>query len=223
MAKVVPYAKLKDKLLQPALSTHYTVDINYNQSLASWINEKFKSAFNNKSLPTDIKETLSILCCDATIPGSTFFTHEVQNDRTGVTEKIPYRRVYDDQASFTFNVDSNYTTLAFFEGWMSYIANEQYGSTSGSNSGISKKDYFYRMRYPDEGNSSYKVDMILTKFERNHVLPQNLDSRTENVREIKYHYMDVYPLAINSIPVSYESASPLKVTVSFAFTRYYIQ
>jgi hypothetical protein len=220
MPKDVSYPTLRDKILQPAQTTHYSVDINFNQGISNWINEKFGSIFDNRRLPEGMKDILSISCCDASLPGSTFFTHEIQNDRTGVTEKIPYRRVYDDQTSFTFYVSTNYSTLVFFEGWMSYIAKEEYGT----NPGVTDQNYSYRMRYPEEKNTSnnYRVGMSITKFEKNYQLPQNIDKSKETIRELKYNFIDAYPLAINSIPVSYESASALKVTVSFAFTRYYL-
>jgi hypothetical protein len=218
--KEVPYPTIRDRLLQPALTTHYTVDINFNEGIRNWIDEKFKSILNGSSLPQGMQEILSVSCCDATLPGSTFFTHEIQNDRTGVTEKIPYRRVYDDQASFTFYVSTNYSTLVFFEGWMSYIAKEEYGTSPG----VTDVNYSYRMRYPEErdARNNYRVNMSITKFEKNHQLPQNLDKSRETVRDLKYNFVDAYPLAITSIPVSYESASALTVTVSFAFTRYYL-
>lgn len=217
MAKAVSYSQIKSKILQPALTTHYELSIDYSK-LKGWLDGKFGSIFSGRQMPSDMGDILSISCSEATIPGSTFFTHEIQNDRTGVTEKIPYRRVYDDQASFTFYVDTNYNTLVFFESWMSYIANEEYGTSNSTN--IKTQNYFYRMRYPEDNKNqgnTYKIDMILTKFERNNGV------KNESPRELKYIFMDAYPISISSIPISYDNASLLKVNVSFAFTRYYLQ
>ena len=64
-------------------------------------------------------------CCEASLPGSQLATLENNNDRTGVTEKHAYRRQFDDRIDLTFYVDAeNYTAIRFFEGWISYIMNE---------------------------------------------------------------------------------------------------
>jgi hypothetical protein len=223
MNKLAPYSKLKEVLLHPAMTSHYTLEIPYN-SFKGWLDLKFSAIFSKGAgVPGNMQEILSLSCSDATIPGSTFFTHEVQNDRTGVTEKIPYRRVYDDQASFSFYVDDQYSILAFFESWMAYIANEKYGG----NPDIKNNNYFYRINYPgDSTTTTYKAkNMILTKFEKNY----NIDSKYKDKndrstpRELKYIFMDAYPISLSSIPISYDQSSLLKVNVSFAFTRYYLQ
>ena len=47
-------------------------------------------------------EDLEILCESAVLPGSAAATHDVTNDYPGVTEKMAYRRIFDDTIDFTF-------------------------------------------------------------------------------------------------------------------------
>ena len=70
-------------------------------------------------------------------------------------------------------------------------------------------NYDYRMKYPDSyiASSGLKV----TKFERDH---QNL---------LEYEFIRVFPLAINSMPVSYDTSSLLKCTVSLSYVRYIVK
>jgi hypothetical protein len=51
----------------------------------------------------------------------------------------------------------------------------------------------------------------ITKFER------------DNYSDLlTYKFVNVFPISIASMPISYESANLLKVTVSFSYIRYYI-
>ena len=54
-----------------------------------------------------------LVCCVVkhTLPGSSLTTHEVNNDYHGVTEKMSYRRMYDDTIGLTFYVDRNYKVI----------------------------------------------------------------------------------------------------------------
>jgi len=125
------------------------------------------------------------------------------NDFTGVTERHAYRRMFDDRIDLSFYVDAeDYVPIRFFEAWISYIVNEN------SNDALNE-NYFYRMRYPD----SYIADQGLrvTKFERDHLNP------------LTYEFVRSFPLAISSMPVSYDGSSLLKCTVSMSYIRYVVK
>ena len=64
------------------------------------------------------------------------------------------------------------------------------------------------MKYPDSYVGS---GLKVTKFERDH---QNL---------LQYEFTRVFPLAINSMPVSYDTSSLLKCTVSMSYIRYIVK
>ena len=56
----------------------------------------------------------------------------------------------------------------------------------------------------------------ITKFER--TASYKSDSYSGNILE--YQFVNVFPIAINSMPVSYDSSSLLKCTVSLTYLRY---
>ena len=149
-----------------------------------------------------IRDRLNIMCSDAALPGSSLATLELTNDRHGVTEKHAYRRIFEDRIDLTFYVDANgYLPIKFFETWMSEIMNED--SADALN-----KDYFYRSKYPDEYTAE---GLTITKFERDHN------------RSIEYTFVRTFPLAINSMPISYDGSSLLKCTVSMCYIRYILK
>jgi hypothetical protein len=186
---------LKTKIMQPALTSHYEVYIPAPPKAKSFID---KSIF-----PFDITTSLTISCCEASLPGSNLTTHELNNDFTGVTQRHAYRKIYDDRSDFTFYVNQGYDQIRYFEAWMRYISGEQV-------SGAEKVSNFYRIRYPND----YKSPIIsIVKFERN-------TGTKEKANKMEYKFINAFPLSISSMPVSYESSQLLKVTVSFTYDRY---
>lgn len=153
--------------------------------------------FNGIYLNDDL---LNISCSEANLPGSSLATHDLNNDFTGVTQKHAYRRLYDDRSDFTFYVNNTYSQIRVFEIWMRYISGEQL--TFGS-----QKNVHYRMNYP----KNYKADeLIITKFER------------DLATSVKYTFVNAFPLAVSSMPISYDSSQLLKCTVSFSYDRYFM-
>ena len=67
------------------------------------------------------------------------------------------------------------------------------------------------MKFPN----TYKGSLEITKFEK------NIDSR-RTVKPLTYQFVNVFPLSVNSMPVSYDASQLLKCTVSMAYTRYFI-
>ena len=145
------------------------------------------------------QDKINLMCSEASLPGSSLATLELTNDRHGVTEKHAYRRIFEDRIDLTFYVDANgYLPIKFFETWMSEIMNEDSSDALNPN-------YFYRSKYPDEYTAE---GLKITKFERDHN------------RSIDYTFVRTFPLAINSMPISYDSSSLLKCTVSMCYIRY---
>lgn len=210
---------IKTKLLRPALTSHFYCEFSSPPSVRQTWNKDKRIAFDEANKEFD-SSLIYLSCCDASMPGSTFYTHDVM-DYTGVTEKIPYRRVYDDRADFTFYVDGEYEIIKYFEFWMQYIANEQYNKDYNGQKLINS-EYSYRMSYPDGtgnenvANRGYRTDIYLTKFERDY----GGISGDKVGKSLTYKYVDAYPMSIMSMPVSYESSQLLKCTVSFTYTRY---
>ena len=201
------FAGLKSKILQPALTSHYEVEIPVGSGTLNTLLTDIA--------PADDQKTLGISCSEASLPGSSVATFEIKNDYAGVTERYAHRRMYDDRIDFTFYVDANkYFPIRFFEKWMRYVVDEDNlaDTQRGTQAGIDKTtpSYHYRMRYPD-GANGYRVDGVqVIKFERDHK------------QSLTYTFVKAYPIAVNSMPVSYDSSSLLKCTVSMSYIRYFI-
>ena len=119
---------------------------------------------------------------------------------------MAYRRMYDETVGLTFYVDRNYKVIELIEGWMDYISGIDNARTY-ENPYVS-----YRMAYP----KSYKNNIFLTKFERDHFSNQSDLPRTT----LNYTFVNAFPLSITATPVSYEASDVLKCSVSFNYIRY---
>ena len=199
MAGVTPekltVSKIKSRLLNVAQSSLYRLTLSVPQAVR-----------NNLSLSSIDYDNIDLLCSEASLPGSTLTTHEVNNDYHGVTEKMAYRRMYDETVGLTFYVDRNYNVIELIEGWMDYISGIDNARTY-ENPYVS-----YRMAYP----KSYKNNIFLTKFERDHFSNQSDLPRTT----LNYTFVNAFPLSITATPVSYEASDVLKCSVSFNYIRY---
>ena len=147
------------------------------------------------------------------LPGSRFATSELNNNIPGVRERHVYRRTYDDTINLTFYCDADqYLPIRFFEAWMNYIANTTNRNDPSTNGSAQNENYFYRVKLPRK----YSGNLELTKFEK------NLDSRRQT-KILTYKFVNCFPLAINSMPVSYDQSQLLKCTARMAYSRYFIE
>ena len=191
---------LKASLLRPALTSHFQCWFTPPADVKKWVDTYRKTAGLGDGY-TNNSDFFSLSCSEASLPGSSLATHEINNDYTGVTERHVYRRQYDDRASFTFYVDHEYNIINFFENWMSYTVNEQISQ------GLEDTNYFYRVNFPN----SYKATIFINKFERDY-----------DGRILVYKFINAYPISIDSMPISYDSSQLLKCTVSFNYSRYVV-
>jgi hypothetical protein len=196
---------IKFQLLRPALTSHFDVEIGIPGG-------DFGRFLTNNSIqlnPATDQSKLHLLCSEATLPGSNLATLEINNDFTGVTERHAYRRIYDDRIDLTFYVDAeNYLPIRFFETWMKYIADESVAQQPDKGAGSGDTNYFYRMRYPDGDDGYTAQGLKVIKFERDYK------------NSLVYEFIKSYPISISSMPVSYDSSSLLKCTVSMTYIRY---
>lgn len=188
--------QVKEKLLQPALTSNFQV----------WIVcpniPELRQIYGNGEL-------ISISCHQTDLPGSFLMTNDINNDRTGITEKFAYRKSYDNNVNFSFYVDhretNGYRIIKFFETWNRYITNDNVNDIS--------QNFHYRSKFPDgeTGNEGYRTNVFIQKFER--------DFRGEI---LTYQLLKSYPYSIFSTQVSYERSELLKFNVSFYFDRHVI-
>ena len=211
MPKSRTIGDIKSKLLHPALTSHFEVKIPKPTNVAD-----FDTFLGQNRYPVDSvsQDQLNLLCSETVLPGSNLATLELNSDHTGVTERHAYRRVYDDRIDFTFYVDAdNYLPIKYFELWMKFIVNESISGKDGV-PGIKDSNYFYRARYPNKYRCQSGLEV--TKFERT----GKGNSYTGST--LIYNFVDAFPISVSSMPVSYESSSLLKCSVSFSYIRYYV-
>jgi len=205
MPKIRSVTDIKSKLLRPALTSFYEVDIDLPKG-DGVLAGRLSSLRADGSEDQDV---LNLRCSEASLPGSNLATLETTNTYHGVTERHAYRRVYDDRLDLTFYVDAEkYLAIRFFERWINGIMNED---TLDSDDGKSPLDptFTYRSKYSEDYVSPQGLKV--RKFERDF-------DRTGSILE--YTFVNSYPFSISAMPVSYESSSLLKCTVSFSYLRY---
>ena len=190
---------LKSRFLNIAQTSVYQVKVQPPSSVIDFLSQSPRQvSYENDGLE------IELLCNATTLPGQSFATHDQANDYPGVTEKMVYRKIYDDRTDFTFYVDKKYRVVEFFEGWIDYCAGQ--GTTYGRDDYLNRSAY-YRMNYP----KYYKTDSLyITKFEK--------DAEWDSV--MSYRFIGAFPISIAATPVQYDNSDTLKCTVSFSYMRY---
>ena len=197
--------QLITRLMQSATTSNYFLSINIPLPVKTYIEQKKRIGIDQ-----NFKERINLSCINASLPGSSFATHDVKSDFMGVSEKMAYRRMYDEQMSVSMIVDPEYRTLHFFEGWMDYIDGKEINDR-GNNETYKNFRNGFRMNYPD-GPGGYKTESVieLYKFEK------DISTR----QSIKYTMVEGYPISMNPMEISYGATDLLKLTVNFTFVRY---
>jgi hypothetical protein len=190
---------LKASILNPALTSHFQCWFIFPSDVQVWIKSKASAGLG--VVYDGNEDFISLSCAEASLPGSSLATHEINNDHTGVTERHAYRRQYDATTAFTFYVDHDYDIIYFFENWMSFIVNEQIAN------GLNNSNYSYRVNFPKD----YQTELYINKFERDY-----------RGKYLEYRFLNAYPISIDSMPVSYETSQLLKCTVTFNYSRYVV-
>ena len=159
---------------------------------------------------TRYQNFIDIACIDATLPGSTFATHEATNDYTGITERHVYRRQFDGKIDFTFAIDREYTLIKLFEAWMGYIGGE--ASDGYANY---RANSAYRVPFLDDYACN---DFTLVKYEKDATIVEKGYSPTR----LEYHFVNAFPISISSMPISQGPTDLLTMTVTMDYQKYWI-
>ena len=195
--KYYPINTIRSRFQTVALDNKYQVFIEpnlnvYNAAADAGITRRF------------IDEDLGLYVSDAVLPGSSFADVEVSGDRQGITERMPFKRIYDD-ITLTFMVDREYKVIKFFESWMQLI-NPLHGDTDGK-----ANNQVMTLRYPKD----YKCGISIAKF--------NKDYFKRGVGFVYYCMVRSWPLSVAPVPVNYDSGSVLKLNVTFRYERYIME
>ena len=222
MPTVRNIANIKANLLHPALTSHFEVKIPIPKGFSDnprYLTDNGLSGFGGNKL-----DQLQLMCSEATLPGSNLATFDINDNFHGVTERHAYRRVYDDRIDLTFYVDAeNYIPIRYFETWMKYVAGESVSAGGGK---LSSKDptYFYRVNYPKDYMAT---GLKVIKFERTANVTANVTPTSYEVKgdsytskTLEYEFINSFPISVSSMPVSYDSSSLLKCSVSLSYIRY---
>ena len=209
MAIVGPFktSDIKSRILHLAQTSVYQIKVAPPSAVIGHLKE---NGFDY----TQDGEDIELLCNQTVLPGSSFSTHEVTDNYTGVSERMVYRRQYDSTVDFTFYVDHDYKVMTLFDGWFDYIAGQGNGQRLTDEIAV-KRDVNYRMNYP----TSYKTNMYIVKFEKD-VSNDRSVFEHDDTYQLTYTLVNAFPLNIISTPISYEGNNVLKYTVSMAFDRY---
>jgi hypothetical protein len=202
---------IKSSLLRPSLTSHYYVELALPGTGGS--NAAFTDKLKSVGISlTKSQDTLNLLCSEASLPGS---IHAHTN--------FFYNSIY-----LTFYVDvENYLPIMFFETWIDFASGS--GTTqdfvSADRNTLPNKNYYYRMNYADEytADQGFKVYKFEKDFGKAKSLGQSNMSWTSTRQYLEYEFYRSYPIAINSMPVSYETANLLKCTVSMNYIRYTVK
>jgi len=200
MPKIRSVSDIKSKLLRPALTSFYEVDIDLPKG-----GELSRNLSALRADGSEDQDVLNLRCSEASLPGSNLATLETTNTYHGVTERHAYRRVYDDRLQLTFYVDAEkYLAVRFFESWIDGIMLQDTGNPIDST-------YTYRSRYSKDYVSPQGLKV--RKFERDFDKSSSI---------LEYTFVNSYPFSISAMPISYESSDLLKCTVSFSYLRYVV-
>tara|TARA_B100000131_G_scaffold108824_1_gene105702 strand:+ start:629 stop:1615 length:987 start_codon:yes stop_codon:yes gene_type:complete len=162
-----------------------------------------------RDVPQALLNEVGMMCKATSIPGSSLATHDV-NDYYGITQKHAYRRQFDGTIDLTFYIDSNYSILYMFEGWLEYILSVNGKSPKNRNT-------YYVAEYPD----NYRASLFLYKFNKDQNAQWNVvNPFFEYKGSIAYEFIGAFPQNISSTTVSYDPSQNLEFTVTFAYERY---
>jgi len=213
---------IRATILKPAMTSQFMVYVDFPSKVKTYMTGR-KLADPQGGV---LRGGLNLACSEASLPGSSLATLELTSDRTGVTERHVHRRMFDDRIDLTFYVDAdNYLPIRAFEFWKEYITG---GNTTTE---LAAANHFYRMKYPDDyitGGSDSKGggggELRVVKFERDFDGSFKGNSGVVNGSQkgLTYNFVRAFPIAVASMPISYEASSLLKCTVSMSYIRYFI-
>ena len=208
---------IKATILRPAMTSQFYTQIEFPSEVKSHMSDRGLEDPQGGVL----RGGLNLARSEASLPGSSLATLEQTSDHTGVTERHVHRRMYDDRIDLTFYVDAqNYLPIRAFEFWKEYITG------GGTNEEFARNNHFYRMNYVDD----YATDsrgggyLKIIKFERDFDGSFKGNNGIVNGTQggLTYNFVRAFPIAVASMPVSYDASSLLKCTVSMTYIRYYI-
>jgi len=154
---------------------------------------------------------LNYRCINASLPGLTMRTADINRFGLGVSEKMPFSANYTD-VSLTFLMDRFGDQYNFWYAWFNYIfgisgqetLSNIYGSYSVGGDGDSGRP-FYTAEYKD----NYSATIVITVYD------------TEGNPNIQATLLKAYPISVNDIALNWTDNNNLvKLTTTLTFREW---
>ena len=186
---------------RPSLDTHFQVLFSFG-NFQSWLREVGGDIPKSRTDGLDFKEKMSIMCTEAELPGTQYQTSLAVGHHQGIQEEFANLRTFPP-LNLTFYVDADHVILEALETWMTFI-NPISNNKRNFNA-------FGRFHYPED----YKEIMHITKFER--------DAFTDGAKTklSSYEFVNVWPTNMTSMRVAYGNSNVLRLSVRFAYDRFF--
>ena len=211
---------IRATILRPAMTSQFYMQIDFPDAVQTYMTGRGLVDPQGGVLSGG----LNLACSEASLPGSSLATLELTSAHTGVTERHVHRRMFDDRIDLTFYVDAQkYLPIRAFEYWKEYITGgSELSVNNPTDAPLASASHYYRMNYPDDYILQQGLKII--KFERDFdgSFKGNNGIVNGTQKGLTYNFVRAFPIAVASMPVSYDASSLLKCTVSMTYIRYYI-
>ena len=186
---------------RPSVDTQFQVIFSFG-NYQSWLSEIGGDIPKARTNGLDFKEKMSIMCAEAELPGTQYQTSLAVGHHQGIQEEFANLRTFPP-LNLTFYVDADHVILEVLETWMTFI-NPISNNKRNMNA-------FGRFHYPED----YKEIMHITKFERDAFIDR------AQTKLSSYEFVNVWPTNMTSMRVAYGNSNVLRLSVRFAYDRFF--
>ncbi len=106
--------QVQDLVGRVSQSNHYLVSFS---ALNPQITEHLGEYLGIRDPIDFLSRKSGLLCSEAVLPTTSYATGEVKDNFMGIPQEFAHTRLYTD-IDFSFYIDTDYTNLRIFEGWM---------------------------------------------------------------------------------------------------------
>jgi hypothetical protein len=173
------------------------------------------TGFTGTSSLLTLNDYSKYLVKDCVLPGSTIVTSSVKGqNRVGVFYEQPIGVTYDETLTMTFIERSDYFVHQFFMQWLEYVTPGFKQSSRGATN--------IHVGYYDEFTTKLEIYKMELGKNPNPTRRNGLENTL--VDKVKYIIHGVYPIDVNTIPLSSEAIdSYVATTVQFQYETFYIE
>ena len=156
-------------------------------------------------------EELTYRCINASLPGVTMRTTDINRFGVGIMEKMPYSANYTD-VSLTFLMDRSSSIYDFWYAWFNYIfgvtgqesSKNIFGSYSVGSTGNAGRS-FYTAEYKD----NYATTMQIVMYNQTGEIAQRIN------------ILEAFPTALREVAVAWgDNGNMVKINVSISYSYY---